>query len=145
MEEEKVKKDSLQKELLVANQLMVQCRSAIGHLYEKLSCIKTDDDHSLAVPNFNDDEQGLLNALSACEHKFYSKAECHLPANNKRIAFPKTLLSEKYEDSTCAFLEDDEPANEDAEVPSRAVLKKQAQALVDNKTKKRKPIKKKKK
>jgi len=72
------------------------------------------------------------------EEEFHASIEGKLPAYNTRVKLPQTQRDLVYGD------EDEDSGEDDGDVPNRNAIKKQSQFIVDSKTKRRVPKKKKK-
>jgi coiled-coil domain-containing protein 151 len=159
--DEMKRRDDLIKHLDRSSGVLVKAKSGVGHLADKVTHIKvTRGSTPQAKVDVNSDEF-VLDQLGLCEEKllklmdkmqgydmdeilrkmqreeFFTQIENKLPSHNTRVKLPQNQRDKTFDD-------EEESGDEDGEVLTRQALKKQSEMLVDQKTKKRQPRKKKK-
>lgn len=137
-----------------ASKILVNVKAGVEHLADKLQHIKASKGHVPQAQLNPEADEYVLDLLATCEEKllklleeldghdvdetlrqieeeeFHAGMEGSVPQHNTRIKLPTTQRDMVYDD------EDD--SGEDEDIITRNHLKKQAQVLVDSKTKKHK-------
>ncbi|XP_054769861.1 outer dynein arm-docking complex subunit 3-like [Lytechinus pictus] len=145
--------DESSEKLDKCSKILVQVKAGVAHLADKLQHIKANKGHVPQAQLSSEADEYVLDLLSTCEEKllklmeeldgfdvqgtlkqmeeeeFQVGIEGSLPAQNTRIKLPTTQRDTTY---------DDEDSGDDEDIVTRNALKKQAQMLVDSKTKKHK-------
>ncbi|CAL1533535.1 unnamed protein product [Lymnaea stagnalis] len=158
---EEDRRDKADEQLQRSSRILVQVKAGVEHLADKLHHLKATKGHvpTAQIPATSDEyvldqlstsEEKLLKLLEELdginfeetlkemeEHEFHASIEGKLPAYNTRVKLPQTQRDLVYED-------DDDSGEDDTDVPNRSAIKKQSQFIVDSKTKRRVPKKKKK-
>lgn len=159
---EENRRDDADEKLQRASRTLVQVKAGIEHLADKLHHLKANKGHvpSAQIPPSSDEY--VLDQLSTCEEKllklledldgkdlsetlkqmeeeeYHASIEGKLPQYNTRVKLPTTHRDFDYGD------EDEDSGEDDVDVPTRAYIKKNAQNIIDAKTKRRVAKKKKK-
>ncbi|XP_025111800.1 coiled-coil domain-containing protein 151-like [Pomacea canaliculata] len=159
---EEKRRDDADEKLQRASRILVQVKAGVEHLADKLHHLKANKGHVPTAQIAPSSDEYVLDQLSTSEEKllklmedfdgkdlhevlrqmeeeeFHASIEGKLPQYNTRIKLPTTQRDLVYGD------EDEESGEDDADVPNRAAIKKQSQFIIDSKTKRRVPKKKKK-
>jgi len=161
LEAEEKRRDDFQNALDRGSKVLVKCKAGVEHLYEKLSHIKTAKGHAPQAQISPGADEYVLDLLGKCEEKllklmeelepyneqeilkkmrdedFHLTIESKLPQYNTRVKLPQAQRDNNYD-------EDEESTDDECEMPTNTQIKKQAQQIIDQKTKKRVSRKKKK-
>merc|ERR1712110_677424 len=141
------RRDTADEQLQRASRILVQVKAGVEHLADKLHHLKASKGHVPTAQIASTSDEYVLDQLSTSEEKllklleeveFHASIEGKLPAYNTRVKLPQTQRDLVYGD------EDEDSGEDDPEVASRNAIKKQSQFIVDSKTKRRVPKKKKK-
>ncbi|KAH9507494.1 hypothetical protein Btru_051293 [Bulinus truncatus] len=159
---EEERRDKADESLQRSSRILVQVKAGVEHLADKLHHLKATKGHvpTAQIPSTSDEyvldqlstsEEKLLKLLEELdgkdiqellkqmeEEEFHASIEGKLPAYNTRVKLPQTQKDLVYGD------DDEDSGEDDFDVPNRAAIKKQSQFIVDSKTKRRVPKKKKK-
>lgn len=151
---EETRRDEGQGKTDRASKILVNVKAGVEHLADKLQHIKASKGHVPQAQLNPEADEYVLDLLATCEEKllklleeldghdvdetlrqieeeeFHAGMEGSVPQHNTRIKLPTTQRDMVYDD------EDD--SGEDEDIITRNHLKKQAQVLVDSKTKKHK-------
>jgi len=159
---EDTRRETADEQLQRASRILVQVKAGVEHLADKLHHLKASKGHVPTAQIAATSDEYVLDQLSTSEEKllklleeldgndlsdvlrameeeeFHASIEGKLPAYNTRVKLPQTQRDLVYGD------EDEDSGEDDGEVPNRNAIKKQSQFIVDSKTKRRVPKKKKK-
>jgi hypothetical protein len=161
--EEEQRKNDAQAKLEKASKILVDVKSGVEHLTEKLKVLKSapSEVQKTKVPPTSDEY--VLDQLCICEEKllklledlessgkdvnkltqqmeaeeFPTTLDIRLPAHNTRVKLPAVAKDTMYDD--------EDASGEDEDVMTRHSLKKQSQQIIDAKTRRGRPGKRKKK
>nr|AIJ50388.1 CCDC151 [Schmidtea mediterranea] len=161
VDEEEHRRITVKDDLERSNKVLIQCKSGIEHLHDKLKHIKVSKSTAPQAQIDVSSDEFVLDILSRCEERllqllehlgqvdieaqlskmqeeeFQNQIEHKIPLHNVRVKLPQVQKDNVYED-------EEDSGDDDADILTRNVIKKQSQQLVDMKTKKRNPKKKKK-
>ncbi|RUS91204.1 hypothetical protein EGW08_001010 [Elysia chlorotica] len=159
---EETRRDSADEQLQHGSRILVQVKAGVEHLADKLHHLKATKGHVPTAQIASTSDEYVLDQLSTSEEKllklleeldgkdladmlrqmeeeeFHASIEGKLPAYNTRVKLPQTQRDLVYGD------EDEDSGEDDGDVPNRNTIKKQSQFIIDSKTKRRVPKKKKK-
>ncbi|XP_020647384.3 outer dynein arm-docking complex subunit 3 isoform X1 [Pogona vitticeps] len=154
LKKEEKRRDATQEELDKVNRVLLEAKAGVEHLASKVQHIKVEDSRFSSTKldeKANDyvldllgqteekllylleflkdrDKQELLRRIEEVE--FHSKLERRLPAYNTRVKLPIAQKPDMYYD-------EEDSGEDDADVVTRAALKRQSQQIVEAKTKRR--------
>uniref|UniRef100_A0A0B6ZZD7 ODAD1 central coiled coil region domain-containing protein n=1 Tax=Arion vulgaris TaxID=1028688 RepID=A0A0B6ZZD7_9EUPU len=158
---EEARRENADEQLQKASRILVHVKAGVEHMAGKLHHLKVSRGHVLTahVPPTSDEyvldqlvkvEEKLGKLLEDLdgkdvseilkhmeEEEFHTSIEGKLPTYNTRVKLPQTQRDLVYDD-------DEDSGEDDVDVPNRSTIKKQSQFIVDSKTKRRVPKKKKK-
>ncbi|XP_013080325.2 outer dynein arm-docking complex subunit 3-like [Biomphalaria glabrata] len=161
LSKEEERRDKADEQLQRSSCILVQVKAGVEHLADKLHHLKATKGHvpTAQIPATSDEyvldqlstsEEKLLKLLEELdgkdiaeilkqmeEEEFHASIEGKLPTYNTRVKLPQMQKDLVYDD-------DEDSGEDDFDVPNRAAIKKQSQFIVDSKTKRRVPKKKKK-
>jgi len=163
LKEEDVRRDDSQKKLEKSSRILLDVKSGVEHLAEKLKHLKAASSQVQKAKISPSSDEYVLDQLSQCEEKllklleeldqsgkdiselakqmeeeeFHNTQEFKLPTYNTRIRFPQAQKDNMFDD-------DEDSGDDEDNIPTRDNLKKQSQQIVDSKTRRR-PGKRKKK
>ncbi|CAG5115219.1 unnamed protein product [Candidula unifasciata] len=153
---EEAKRDHADEQLQKSSRILVQVKAGVEHLAGKLHHLKLSRGHVLSPQISPSSDEYVLDQLSTVEEKllklleelegknlpeilkqmeeeeFHASIEGKLPPYNTRIKLPQTQRDLVYED-------DEDSGEDDVDVPNRSTIKKQSQFIVDSKTRRREP------
>ncbi|XP_071495771.1 outer dynein arm-docking complex subunit 3-like [Diadema antillarum] len=153
LKKEEERQEECSSKLDKCSKILVQVKAGVAHLADKLQHIKANKGHVPQAQLSVEADEYVLDLLATCEEKllklmeeldghdindtlrqmeeeeFHAGIEGSLPSHNTRIKLPTTQRDTVY---------DDEDSGDDEDIVTRNTLKKQAQMLVDSKTKKHK-------
>ncbi|KAK3732532.1 hypothetical protein RRG08_030732 [Elysia crispata] len=159
---EETRRDTADEQLQHGSRILVQVKAGVEHLADKLHHLKATKGHVPTAQIASTSDEYVLDQLSTSEEKllklleeldgkdladmlhqmeeeeFHASIEGKLPAYNTRVKLPQTQRDLVYGD------EDEDSGEDDGDVPNRNTIKKQSQFIIDSKTKRRVPKKKKK-
>ncbi|GFS08612.1 coiled-coil domain-containing protein 151-like [Elysia marginata] len=162
LSKEETRRDSADEQLQHGSRILVQVKAGVEHLADKLHHLKATKGHVPTAQIASTSDEYVLDQLSTSEEKllklleeldgkdladmlrqmeeeeFHASIEGKLPAYNTRVKLPQTQRDLVYGD------EDEDSGEDDGDVPNRNTIKKQSQFIIDSKTKRRVPKKKKK-
>lgn len=154
LKKEEMRRDDGKGKTDKASKILVNVKAGVEHLADKLQHIKASKGHVPQAQLNPEADEYVLDLLATCEEKllklleeldghdveetlqqieeeeFQAGMESSVPHHNTRIKLPTTQRDMVYDD------EDD--SGEDEDIITRNHIKKQAQVLVDSKTKKHK-------
>ncbi|XP_071947266.1 outer dynein arm-docking complex subunit 3-like isoform X2 [Antedon mediterranea] len=154
LKSEEDRRDISKTKLDKCSKILVSVKSGVEHLADKLQHLKANKGHVPQAQVSPDSDEYVLDLLATCEEKLLKLMEelgdkgleetlatmeqeeynvgyeTNLPQHNTRIKLPTTHPTNVYDD--------DEDSGEDEDIVTRDKLKKQAQSIVDSKTKKHK-------
>ncbi|NP_001171771.1 coiled-coil domain containing 151-like [Saccoglossus kowalevskii] len=154
LDAEETRRDEAFNKLDGSSKLLVNVKSGVEHLSDKLQHLKATKGHVPQAQLSPSSDEYVLDLLSQCEEKllklmeeldgkdvdetlkamdeeeFHAGIEGSLPQYNTRIKLPTTQKDLVYDE--------DDDSGDDEDVITRIQLKKQAQQIVDSKTKKHK-------
>ncbi|XP_033104180.1 coiled-coil domain-containing protein 151-like [Anneissia japonica] len=155
LKKEEERRDGSKTKLDKCSKILVSVKSGVEHLADKLQHLKASKGHVPQAQLSPDSDEYVLDLLSRCEEKllklmedfgdkdieetlatmeqeeYHAGYETNLPQYNTRIKLPTTQQRDNVYD-------DEEDSGEDEDIVTRDKLKKQAQSIVDSKTKKHK-------
>ncbi|XP_041099409.1 coiled-coil domain-containing protein 151 isoform X1 [Polyodon spathula] len=161
LREEEKRRDEARERLDRLSRVLSTVRAGVEHLRDKLQHVKIPRGHVPAAQLPPSSEEYVLELLSVSEQKllqlleelqgkdlngilkemeeeeFNASIEGKLPAYNMRITLPESHKQDLFD-------EDDESSDEDPDVISRTMLKRQSQQIIDSRTKRKARPKKKK-
>lgn len=154
---EEQRRDEAQNRLKKSSDILVDVKSGVEHLSEKLKPLKAPSSQIQKAKISPSSDEYVLDQLSSCEEKllklmeeldgtwngkdiaevtkqmeeeeFLTSVDSKIPDHNTRIAIPTTVKE--------TVFDDDEESGDDEDILTRNALKVQAQQLVDSKTKRR--------
>ncbi|XP_059149671.1 outer dynein arm-docking complex subunit 3-like isoform X3 [Physella acuta] len=162
LDKEKERRDKADQQLQNSSRILVQVKSGVEHLADKLHHIKATKGHVPSAQIAPTSNEYVLDQLSVSEEKltkvieeldgkdlqeiskqmeeeeFHASIEGKLPAYNTRVKLPQAQRDLAFGE------EDDDSGEDDLDVPNRSAIKKQSEFIVESKTKRRVPKKKKK-
>ncbi|XP_070532404.1 outer dynein arm-docking complex subunit 3-like [Ptychodera flava] len=154
LDKEEDRRDEAFDKLDRSSKLLVSVKSGVEHLSDKLQHLKASKGHVPQAQLSPSSDEYVLDLLSQCEEKllklmeelddkdldetlkameeeeFHAGIEGNLPQYNTRVKLPTTQKDLAYDD--------DDDSGDDEDVITRVQLKRQAQQMVDSKTKKHK-------
>ncbi|XP_013412590.1 coiled-coil domain-containing protein 151 [Lingula anatina] len=160
--EEERRKEEAGERLDKASKILVSVKAGVEHLSDKLTHLKANKGHVPQAQISATSDEYVLDLLSTAEEKllklledldgkdisealklmeeeeFHASIEGKLPSYNTRIKLPVTHKDNVYDD-------EDESGDDDGDVLTRNLIKRQAQNMIDAKTKRKMGGKRKKK
>ncbi|KAL7988356.1 hypothetical protein Chor_007275 [Crotalus horridus] len=154
LQKEEKRRDATQAELDKVNRVLLNAKAGIEHLASKVQHIKLEDSHFASMELDEKASEYVLDLMAQTEEKllylveflkdrdkaellrrieeveFHSKLERRLPAFNTRVKLPIAQKQDMYYD-------EEDSGEDDADVVTRAALKRQSQQIIEAKTKRR--------
>ncbi|KAM6471251.1 outer dynein arm-docking complex subunit 3 isoform 2-T2 [Liasis olivaceus] len=154
LQKEEKRRDSTQADLDKVNRVLLNAKAGVEHLASKLQHIKLEDSRFASMELDEKASEYVLDLMAQTEEKllylveslkdrdktellrrieeveFYSKLERRLPTFNTRVKLPMAQKPDMYYD-------DEDSGEDDADVVTRAALKRQSQQIIEAKTKRR--------
>ncbi|XP_062975217.1 outer dynein arm-docking complex subunit 3 isoform X1 [Elgaria multicarinata webbii] len=154
LQKEEKRRDATQADLDKVNRVLLNAKAGVEHLSSKLQHIKLEDNRLASTVLDEKANDYVLNLLGQAEEKllylveslkdrdkkellrrieeveFHSKLERRLPTYNTRVKLPIAQKPDMYYD-------EDDSGEDDADVVTRAALKRQSQQIIEAKTKRR--------
>lgn len=155
LEAEESKQAESQDRLKRASDIMVEIKSGVEHLSEKLRALKAASSQVNKTEISKTSDEYVLDQLSTCEEKllrlleelegsgrdvpelqtqmeeeeYHNTVEPKLPSYNTRINMPQAIKD--------TMFDDDEESGDDAEIPTRDKIKDQSRNIIESKTRRR--------
>lgn len=154
LEKEEKRRNATKEDLDKVTRVMLNAKAGVEHLSSKLQHIKLQNSRFASVKLNEKANDYVLDRLAQAEEKllfllkhlegrdkaellrrieeveFHSKIERRLPAYNTRVKLPTGQKPDMYYD-------EEESAEDDADVVTRVALKRQSQQIIESKTKRR--------
>ncbi|XP_053152488.1 outer dynein arm-docking complex subunit 3 [Hemicordylus capensis] len=154
LQKEEKRRDSAKAEMEKVSKVLLNAKSGVEHLSSKLQHIKLENSRFASVHLDEKASDYVLDLLAQSEEKlmylmeslrnrdkkellqrieeveFHSKIERRLPAYNTRVKLPTAQKQDMYYD-------EEESGEDDADVVTRAALKRQSQQMIEARTKRR--------
>ncbi|XP_053227085.1 outer dynein arm-docking complex subunit 3 isoform X2 [Podarcis raffonei] len=154
LQKEEKRRDATREELSKVNKVLLNAKTGVEHLASKVQHIKLEDSRFASTQLNEKASDYVLDLLAQTEEKllflmdslkdrdkkellqriedveFHSKLERRLPAYNTRVKLPTAQKPDMYYD-------EEDSGEDDADVVTRAALKRQSQQIIESKTKRR--------
>ncbi|XP_048347109.1 outer dynein arm-docking complex subunit 3 isoform X1 [Sphaerodactylus townsendi] len=154
LEQEEAKRDAAKAELDKMSRLLLNAKAGVEHLASKVQHIRLESGRFVSTQLDEKAGDYVLDLLGQTEEKllyvmkslgdrdqnellrrieeveFHSKMERRLPSHNTRVKVPTAQKADMYYD-------EEESGEDDADVVTRAALKRQSQQIIEAKTKRR--------
>ncbi|XP_061496320.1 outer dynein arm-docking complex subunit 3 isoform X2 [Rhineura floridana] len=154
LQKEEKRRDATQADLDKVNRVLLSAKAGVEHMASKVQHIKLEDSRFASTELNEKANDYILDLLAQTEEKllflmdslkdrdkkellrrieeveFHSKLERRLPAYNTRVKLPIAQKPDMYYD-------EEDSGEDDADVVTRAALKRQSQQIIDSKTKRR--------
>ncbi|XP_033029398.1 coiled-coil domain-containing protein 151 isoform X1 [Lacerta agilis] len=154
LQKEEKRRDATREELSRVNKVLLNAKTGVEHLASKVQHIKLEDSRFASTQLNEKASDYILDLLAQTEAKllflmdslknqdkmellrriedveFHSKLERRLPAYNTRVKLPTAQKPDMYYD-------EEDSGEDDADVVTRAALKRQSQQIIESKTKRR--------